>query len=331
MDLLKSHTEPNMRDRQLAQFKSLGTILAVFLFATAVITVPAQPRKPATAFRSITIVTEPNSTVWIDGVRYGVTDEKGRLATSGVTGRAHSIRVRSNGFSEIVKGLPAASRGDVEIKLTKTTDEAELAFQAAESLTTVDRQKAIAEYQRAITLRPKFPEAYVGMARMYSETGDLEKADKAIRAAKRLKPGYAEASAVEGRLLKDADEEDRAIVVFKRAIAEGKGFQPEAYTGLGLLYKDRAENAGASGEYDKENANYNESAKNLSIAVKQLGGAPDAIIVYQLVGLIYERQKKFNEAIALYENFLAIFPNAAESDAVRSFIVQIKKQMAEQK
>lgn len=314
-----------MRHYQFSEFKFLRTIFAALVFATTVIVVSAQP------YRSITVVTEPNSTVWIDGVRYGVTDEKGRLAIAGVTGGAHSLRVRSNGFSEMVKSLPATARGDIEIKLTKTTDEAELAFQSAESLATVDRQKAIAEYERAISLRPKFPEAYVGMARMYSETGDLEKADKAIRAAKRLRPGYAEASAVEGRLLKDSDEEDKAIIVFKRAIAEGKGFQPEAYTGLGMLYKDRAENAGGSGEYDKEAANYNEAAKNFSIAAKQLGGAPDAIVVYQLVGLIYERQKKFKEAIALYEKFLQIFPNAAESDAVRSFIVQIKKQMAEQK
>ncbi len=281
--------------------------------------------------RAITILTEPRSTVWIDGVRYGVTDDKGRLAISAVPTGIRSIRVRSNGFSESVKSLPAASRGDVAIKLTKTTDEAELAFQSAETLTTVDRQKAVAEYERAIKLRPKFPEAYLGMARMYSETGDLEKALTAIRAAKRLKPGYAEASAVEGRLLKDSDEEDKAIIAFKRAISENKGFQPEAYTGLGLLYKERAENAGGSGEYGEETANYDESVKYLSVAVKQLGSAPDATIVYQLLGLIYERQKRFKEAIALYEEFLRIFPDSSEAGAVASFIVQIKKQMADPK
>jgi len=210
-------------------------------------------------------------------------------------------------------------------------DEAELAFQQAEAQTTVDRERAIAEYQRAIKLRPNYVDAYIGLARAYAERGDVENTFKAVQSAKRLKPGHAEVSVIEGRMLKDSGEEDKAIVVFKRSIAEGKGFQPEAYTGLGLLYKDRAENAGGSGEYDKETANYNEAAKNLSVAVKQLGGAPDAIIVYQLLGLIYERQRKFKEAITLYEKFLEIFPNAAESDAVRSFIIQIRKQMADQK
>jgi outer membrane protein assembly factor BamD (BamD/ComL family) len=40
--------------------------------------------------------------------------------------------------------------------------------------------------------------------------------------------------------------------------------------------------------------------------------------------------KKYDEAIATYEEFLQIFPDSNESSAVRSFIVQIKKQMSEQ-
>lgn len=320
-----------MRGRYFMGSDCLRSALAIFVCMVAAAAVFAQVRKTSTSYRLITVVTEPNSTVWIDGVRYGVTDDKGRLTMATVQPGVRSIRVRSNGFSEVTKTLPAASRGDVAIKLTKTTDEAELAFQSAESMTTVDRQKAIAEYERAIKLRPKYPEAYLGMARMLAETGAVEKADKAMRAAKRLKPGYAEASAVEGRLLKDTSEEEKAIVTFKRAITEGKGFQPEAYTGLGLLYKDRAENSGGSGDYDQETANYEQASKYFAIAVKQLGGAPDAIVVYQLLGLIYERQKKFKEAIALYEEFLRVFPDTSEAGAVASFIVQIKKQMAEPK
>jgi len=269
--------------------------------------------------------------VWIDGVRYGVTDSDGRLTIASVLPGVRTLRVRAIGFAQATKPLPATIRGDVVVKLVETKDEAELAFQQAEAQTTVDRERAIAEYQRAIKLRPNYVDAYIGLARAYAERGDVENTFKAVQSAKRLKPGHAEVSVIEGRMLKDSGEEDKAIVVFKRSIAEGKGFQPEAYTGLGLLYKDRAENAGGSGEYDKETANYNEAAKNLSVAVKQLGGAPDAIIVYQLLGLIYERQRKFKEAITLYEKFLDIFPNAAESDAVRSFIIQIRKQMADQK
>ena len=283
------------------------------------------------ALRPITVITEPNSTIWIDGVRYGETDDKGRLTIANLSPGIRSLRVRANGFAEVTRPLPATTRGDVPVPLTKTTDEAELAFQSAETASTVDRQKALAEYGRAIKLRPKFPAAYLGMARMYSETGDIEKAFQAVRSAKRLKPGYAEASAVEGRLLKDTDDEAKAIAAFKRSITEGKGFQPEAYTGLGLLYKDRAENFGGTGDFAKETANYDEAEKYLAVAAKQLGTSPDAMVVMQLLGLIYERQKKFQEAIALYEEFLRLFPDSSEATAVQSFIVQIKKQMAQQK
>jgi tetratricopeptide (TPR) repeat protein len=283
-----------------------------------------------TSARSITVVTEPNSSVWIDGVRYGVTDSAGKLTISSVSPGVRSIRVRSAGFAEITKSIPGSARGEVAIRLTKTTDEAELAFQAGDAMSTLDRQKAIAEYERATKLRPKYPEAYLALARTYADSGSIEKAFAAMATAKRLKPGFAEASAVEGRLLKDTGEEDKAVAAFKRAIAEGRGFQPEAYTGLGMLYKDKAESFGGSGDFEQEQANYEQAAKYLATAVKQLGSAPDGIVVYQLLGLIYERQKKYKEAIALYEDFLRRFPDASEAGAVASFITQIKKQMAEQ-
>jgi tetratricopeptide (TPR) repeat protein len=306
-------------------------VVAVVLLALAFLAparVDAQVRKP---LRAITIVTESGATVWIDGVRYGTTDAKGRLEIASVLPGIRSLRVRLQGFAEVTRSLPAATRGDVSIKLVKSTDEAELAFQSAETQTTIDREKAITEYRRAIKLRPNYPDAYIGLTRAYSERGDIEEAIKALQNAKRLRPSNPEVSAVEGRVLKDGGEEEKAIAVFKRAITQGKGFQPEAHTGLGLLYKDRAENAGGSGDYETEAANYEQAIKHLAVAVQQLGSAPDAIIVYQLLGLIYERQKRYKEAIALYEEFLRIFPNTSEAGAVQSFIVQIKKEMAQPK
>ena len=131
-------------------------------------------------------------------------------------------------------------------------------------------------------------------------------------------------------MLKDAGEEEKAISAFKRSIIEGRGFQPEAYTGLGLLYKERAEGFGGSGDFEQETANYELSAGYLKTALKQLSGAPDAAVLYQLLGLVYERQKKYNEAITLYREFLALFPDSNEAPAVNSFIDQLKKLIAAQ-
>jgi tetratricopeptide (TPR) repeat protein len=284
----------------------------------------------STQHRSITITSEPKATIWIDGVRFGRTNEAGQLEIKTIPPGTHTLKVRAAGFKDASKPIAAAHRGPIAVPLIKTTDPADLAFQEAERLTGEDREKAIEAYERAVKARPSHADAYIGMARMYAEMGEPEQALKAIAGARRARPGFAEASAVEGRIHKDNGEEAKAIAAFKRAITEGKGFQPEAYTGLGLLYKEKAEGFSMSGDYDQEAANYAEAAKNLKVAIKQLSGAPDTIVLYQLLGLVYERQKNYKEAIATYEEFLRLFPDSNEAEAVRSFIVQLKKDMASQ-
>lgn len=291
----------------------------------------AQAKKPAgNVYRTVTISTQPGSGVWIDGVKYGTTDKTGKLTIKTVAVGAHTLRVRSDGFKEKVQPIAATQKGEIKVELIKTTDEAELAFQEAERLTAVDRDKAVEAYTKATKLRPNYPDAYVALARVLTDLGDLDEAGAAIASARKYRPGFAEASAVMGRIYKEGGEDEKAIAAFKRAITEGKGFQPEAYAGLGLFYKEKAEGFGGSGDFENESVNYVESAKYLKSAVKQLAGAPDTMVIMQLLGLVYEREKKYAEAIAVYEEFLTIFPNSVEATAVRSFIVQLKKDLANQ-
>ncbi len=283
-----------------------------------------------TQTRSLSIKTEPSAIVWLNNLRYGVTDEKGVLELKRAPVGRQALRVRANGFREATKVILPTQNGQIDVPLTKTTDAAELAFQEAERLSLLDRAKAIEAYRNAIKLKPANVEAHVGMARMMSDSGDFEGAEKAIRQAAKLNPRHAEASAVAGRIQKLSGDEAKAIAAFKRAITNGGGFQPEAFTGLGILYQERAEEAAANSDAASEPKNYAESAKNFAIAVKQLGTSPDAAAIIQLLGLVYEQQKKYNEAIVLYQDFLRLFPDSAEATAVQSFIVQLKKQMAEQ-
>ena len=295
--------------------------LLILLLATAAI---AQSR----GSRSITIVSEPNAAVWVDGVHYGTTGADGRLTVTTISPGKHTIRVRAGGFAEASKPLPPTHRGDFLVKLTATSDEAWLAFQEGERYASTDRTKTIEAYRRAIKLNPKLIAAHLGLSRALSEGGNTEAALAAIKALRTVSPRNAEASAIEGRIYKDLDNEPKAIAAFKRAIAEGGGFQPEAYAGLGLLYKEKAE-AGDPADPEIVIAT-KEAVNNLSMAVKQLSGAPDAMVIMQLLGVMYERQKRYKEAIAVYEDFLRTFPDSNEAEAVRSFIVQINKQLAEQ-
>ncbi len=258
--------------------------------------------------RTVTILTAPQASVWLDDVLRGTTDADGKVEIKPIAAGIHKIRVRADGYKETSQNLLAAQKGEVKITLLKTDDPAELAFQEAERLSSRDRQKAIAAYRKAISLRPKYAEANLALARTLSAANDSDGALKAVAAARRARPGYAEASAVEGRIYVTEGDNEKAIAAFKRAITEGKGVQAEANTGLGLLYKEKAEAAGAGGDYEEEKANYALTVQYFKKAIAQLSGAPDAVTIYQFLGLAYENMKNYKEAIAVYEEFLKLFP-----------------------
>lgn len=298
-------------------------LLVCAVFSLAAISASAQ-------LRALTIVTEPNALVWIDDVGYGKTGEDGKLQVRTFPAGTHKIRVRADGFKETAQTLLAAQKGEIKIALVKTTDAAELAFQQAEAMAAIDREKAIPLYQKAVKLRPRYAEAFLGLARVYQGMSDFDAALKAVQSARRARPGYAEASAVEGRIYKDEGEEEKAVVAFKRAITEGKGVQPEAHTGLGLLYKEKAEGFGASGDFDGEREYYLLAAAELRKAAIQLAGSPDAVTIYQFLGSSYEKAKMYREAIRVYEEYIKNFPDAEDVLTFRSFIVQLEKRIKEE-
>lgn len=298
---------------------------AFFWLALLTVTIAGQ----SASFRAITVISEPKATVWIDGVRYGSTDPDGRLTIKTVSPGRHVIRVRADGFAEALKTLAPAQKGDITIRLKASSDEAWLAFQEGERQSTLDRTKAADAYRKAIKLNPQLTAAHLGLIRTLSDGRKPEAALAAIKELRRVAARNAEASAIEGRIHKELGDEEKAIATFKRAIVEGGGFQPEAYAGLGLLYKERLDGISEPDDPEAIKATA-DVAENLSMAIKQLSGAPDAMVVMQVLGLMYEEQKRFKEAIAVYEDFLRTFPDSYESEAVRSFIVQINKQLAAQ-
>ncbi|HKR00615.1 MAG TPA: tetratricopeptide repeat protein, partial [Pyrinomonadaceae bacterium] len=199
------------------------------------------------------------------------------------------------------------------------TDEAELAFQQAEAARekTKDdesRRAAVALYERAIRLRPAFPAAHVGLARVLLDMNDYKRALGEIDEARRDRPVYPEASAVEGRIYRYAAFWDNAIASFRRAIREARGFQPEAHTGLALLYEEKGMNEEAAAEF--------------RTAIAQLSDSEP--VIYQLLGAVYERMEKYKEAVEAYEKYLQLAPQGNLAEAVRSIIDQLRRQAEEQ-
>jgi tetratricopeptide (TPR) repeat protein len=303
---------------------SASTLMMLFIFGSfSASDVSAQRagKKPASSAstKSLTISTEANAIVWLDEVRRGVTDAEGKLTIEKVTAGRHTLRVRANGFRERTLPLLPTQRGQVEVKLTRTTDEAELTFQQAESAREKARdgesKRAAAElYRLAIKLRPAFAAAHVGLARVLLDLNDYKKALGEIDEARVSRPIYAEASAVEGRIYRYAAFWDDAIASFRRAIREARGFQPEAHTGLALLLEEKGMNEEAAAEF--------------RIAINQLSDSEP--VIYQLLGAIYEKMEKYKEAVEAYEKYLQLAPEGNLAPAVRSVIDQLRKQAAEQ-
>lgn len=277
--------------------------------------------------RTVTVTTAPEATVWVDDIKRGTTDETGKLVMKFVAAGTRKVRVRAYSFKETTQNL-LPTQSQLKVNLVKSTDQAELTFHEAEKMMKIDRRQAIELYQKAVSLRPKYAEAYIEMARAMSDAGDNEGALEAIANARKARPVFPEASAVEGRIHKSDGDEEKAIASFKRAIREGKGFQPEAHTGLGLLYKEKAEGFASAGDFDNETATYKIAAAELKIALAQLSGTEP--VLYELLGNVYEKMQDFKGAIAIYEEYLKLFPDTPEATTFRSYIVQIKKQMAEQ-
>ncbi|MDH3530631.1 MAG: tetratricopeptide repeat protein [Acidobacteriota bacterium] len=272
--------------------------------------------------RSVEINTGPKAAVWLDGVFRGVADDAGKLIVKPVSRGAHSVRIRAFGFKEVNLNLSAAQTS-LKAPLVKTFDRAEIAFQNAEKILAGDKYKAIEFYREAIRISPRYDAAHLGLARALADAEDNDSALKAVAAGRASRPVFPELSAVEGRIYRGEGEIDKAIASFERAIREGKGFQPEAHTGLALIFKDEAEAAAASTDFDLEKLYYEEAAKSFEIAIDQLSATEP--VVYLLLGQIYEKTNEKKKAIAVYERFLRDMPDNEERTAVESFIVQLRK------
>ena len=292
-------------------------LIAVLLFASPL---SVQSQSPKTTARATTpalvITTEPNAIVWIDEIRRGKTDASGKLSVPKVLARRHTVRVRASGFKESTTVLPLGQH-TVTVKLVTTTDKAELLFQQAEAAreearNDADKEAAADLYREAIKLRPRYPAAQVGLARLLMDLNQFEKAHAAIDAARASQPNYAEASAIEGRIFREAAFENEAIKSFRRSIREGNGFQPEAHVGLARVLEEKGQLADAAAEFEK--------------AIAQLSDSEP--VIYQMLGATYEKLEKPKEAVAAYEKYLELAPNGSYAAALRSILTQLKREAA---
>lgn len=297
-----------------ARFLVLAVLVGASLSSPSAVF--SQRRSNAAALpssRSLTVTTQPNAIIWINEIRRGVTDATGRLEVQKTSAGRNTVRVRASGFKEVSVPL-LGGRRSLTVKLVRTTDQAELLFQEAElareqAKDDESRRKAAELYRSALKLRPAFPAAHLGLARVLLDLNQNQAALAAIDAARRARPVYPEASAVEGRINREAAFADEAIRSFRRAIREAKGFQPEAHVGLARVLEDKGQYAEAEVEFRK--------------AIVQLSDSEP--VIYQLLGATLEKQQKYKEAVVAYEKYLELAPTGSLAPAIRSIIDQLRR------
>src|SRR5262245_12627125 len=98
-----------MRNKMFRATPIKHFLIALVALSPAVYSQPGRPAPPT--FRAITISSEPDTIVWLDGVRFGKTDKSGNLAVNTVAAGAHVIRLRADGFKERVQPLTALQKG----------------------------------------------------------------------------------------------------------------------------------------------------------------------------------------------------------------------------
>ena len=156
-----------------------------------------------------------------------------------------------------------------------------------------DDDRAIAEFNEAIRLDPKFAYAYSSRGLAYDHKGDLGHADPDYNEAIRLDPKYAQAYFNRGNAYYQKGDDDRAIADYSEAIRLDPKYA-YAYNNRGTAY-DR------QGDDDRAIADYNDAIRL----------DPKFAQAYSSRGLTYYQKGDLDHAIADYGEAIRLDPKYA--------------------
>jgi tetratricopeptide (TPR) repeat protein len=274
----------------------------------------SQSRRTNVAGSLKVITGQPGSVVFINGVRHGVTSEKGELDLPHVIAGSYPARVRTTGYADWNGSIVVAPSSTRTLKVTQqpTTDEAVLHFQKGESLRDKGKNKdSLEEYKQAIALRSNFPEARIAMARSLILLQDFQEAEKQVQTAIKIAGRtLVEAQTVLANLRRAQGLVDESIVEYRKAIRLARGNSFEAHIGLAIALNEQGKVDEAVNEY-------------------RLGIIQDmdteSILYYQL-GEILEKAGRNKEAIEAYRGYLRLDPEGEYASAVESLIERLKEE-----
>ena len=169
-----------------------------------------------------------------------------------------------------------------------------------------DYERAIADFDQAIELKPDDADAYFNRGVVYYYKGDYDHAIAEYDQAIKLKPDYPAAYNNRGLAYADKGDYERAIADFDRAI-ELKPDYPVAYTNRGIAYADK-------GDYERAIADFD----------RAIEFRPDDAMAHYNRGLAYYYKGDYEQAIADFDQAIKLNPNYAAACCSRGLAYYYK-------
>lgn len=262
---------------------------------------------------SLRVITgRPGSIVFINEVRRGATNDAGVFEIATIRAGSYRVRIRSVGFVDWVGSATIAPGKTCSLRVAQrqTSDQALLSYQRGDQLRDQNKhEEAVAEYERALSLRPNFPEARIALARSLIALQRFDQAEEHILSAMRDRRAAAEARTVLANMRRSQGLIEEAIAEYRRALRLARGISPEAHIGLALALE--------------EAGNLDEAIKEYRIGIAQDMDAEP--ILYYLLGRALENAGKTSQAIEAYGQYLRLDPKGQYASAVESIIERLKE------
>ena len=160
-------------------------------------------------------------------------------------------------------------------------------------------ERAKEDLTRAISVVPSSAAYQEKLGTVLIEIKDWNGARKALEKSVELEPSLFKAYYKLGQVLEELDDQQSALQRYTQSIENGPRFLP-AYNALGSLYADLG--------YSDHAVQVAQSALKVAQA-----GSEEAAKIHNLLGTVYQQQKKFDEAITQFRAALEIQPGMRDA------------------
>ena len=281
-----------------------------------------------------------------------VTDNSGKFSFTGLAGQMYTVTIHAPGFREVRQDvdLLTANTGYVNAYLMKDESAVGSNSKAIQPLldppvidsnVSIEAQKeysegktliesgdsskvtrGIAHLDKAISIYPKYTEAYLTRGLAYMDLREWEKAESSLRAALEVTPEAVTAYWALGEVYARRKKWDDAEAILTKGIALNGGIA-QGHFALADVYWEMAPTA------KDENA-FKRSLENSWKEVRRaLELDPKHARAHLLAGNLLLKARKPQDALAQFETYLKLEPKGPLADQTKALVQKIKQAIAQ--